>query len=91
LLMISAVRRSCPPAGMSGWCMCKATAAALLILPQSVRLPGRYRAFAALSKSVFSMTPSQPQMFGSPLTNSWSSVMAASPQFFRCTTAMYAG
>jgi hypothetical protein len=37
------------------------------------------------------MTPSQPQMFGSPSTSSWSSVIAASPQFFRCSNAMYAG
>ena len=44
--MIAAVGRSPPPAGISGWCMCRAIAAALLMPPKSTWLPPRKTGWA---------------------------------------------
>src|SRR5207249_8849285 len=66
LLMISAVARSRPPAGMSGWCMCKAMANAPLQAPKSIRLSGRNTGLPSAADNVDWIKGSEPEMLGRP-------------------------
>ena len=70
LLMIGAVRRSGPPAGMSGWCMCKAMAKALVTSPNPAAPGGRKTGSVPPARIASSMRCSEPQMLGRPSMSS---------------------
>src|SRR5579883_856144 len=67
LLISRAVRRSGPPAGMRGWCMCRAIAKALSISPKPGAPGGRNTGLARMTSS---MRSSEPERLGSPSTYS---------------------
>src|SRR3974390_3141057 len=67
LLMISAVFSSEPPAGINGWCMCKAIANALLVRVKSIEPCVQGVECLPPVRDVPSNVLSEPQISGKPL------------------------
>src|SRR5947209_20615854 len=77
LLITAAVRRSPPPAGISGWCMWSAMLKALRIRSKSMPDWGRYKGPGRVIAS--RMRSSEPQILGRPSTYSGSSWLVICP------------